>query len=123
MLTRRQFVEALGAAAALGTQSTTSLAAVAQPPQSPPGPPSTITTPPRDFGPNAPPTTYFTDPDVVTVDPLFNNYIIRNSAISRLWTGALWAEGPAWSGQGQFLVWSDIPNNRQLRWIADDNRV
>jgi gluconolactonase len=125
MLTRRQFVETLGAAA-LATQSTkaaTPLAASAQAPQTPPGPPSTITTPPRDFGPNAPPTTYFTDPDVVTVDPLFNNYIIRNSAISRLWTGALWAEGPAWSGQGQFLVWSDIPNNRQLRWIADDSRV
>ena len=35
----------------------------------------------------------------------------------------LWSEGPAWSGQGRYLVWSDIPNNRQLRWIEDDERV
>jgi gluconolactonase len=41
----------------------------------------------------------------------------------RLWTGALWAEGPAWCGQGRYLVWSDIPSNRQLRWLEDDNRV
>jgi gluconolactonase len=87
------------------------------------GPPSTVTNPPRDFGPNAPPTTYFTDPDVVTVDPLFNGYIQPNSAITRLWTGALWAEGPAWSAQGRYLVWSDIPNDRQMRWLEDDGRV
>jgi len=55
--------------------------------------------------------------DVVTVDPLFSNLIQPNSAITRLWTGALWAEGPAWCAQGQYLVWSDIPNNRQLRFL------
>ena len=42
---------------------------------------------------------------------------------TRLWTGALWSEGPAWSAQGRYLVWSDIPNNRQLRWIEDDGHV
>ncbi len=42
----------------------------AQQPQPPAAPPSTVTTPPRDFGPNAPPTTYFTDPDIVIVDPV-----------------------------------------------------
>src|SRR5437762_1952481 len=91
--------------------------------QQPPGPPSTVTNPPRDFGPNAPPTTYFTDPDIVTVDPIFGNLIQRNSAITRLWTGGLWCEGPAWSAQGRYLVWSDIPNDRQLRWLEDDQRV
>jgi gluconolactonase len=70
MLTRRRFVEALGAA---GAAAGLSGLAAAQTPQAPPGPPSTVTTPPRDFGPNAPPTTYFTDPDIVTVDPLFNS--------------------------------------------------
>jgi gluconolactonase len=35
----------------------------------------------------------------------------------------LWSEGPAWSSQGRYLVWSDIPNNRQLRWLEDDGRV
>jgi len=86
-------------------------------------PPSTVTNPPRDFGPNAPPTTYFTDPDIVVVDPRFGGYLQPNAAIKRLWTGALWAEGPAWSGQGRYLVWSDIPSNRQLRWMEDDERV
>jgi gluconolactonase len=87
------------------------------------GPPSTVTNPPRDFGPNAPPTTYFTDPDILAVDPQFNNYIQVNSSIKRLYTGTLWAEGPAWSGLGRYLVWSDIPNNVQLRWLEDDGRV
>ena len=86
-------------------------------------PPSTITTPPRDFGPNGAPTTYFTDPDVISVDPLFDQYAQPNSAIARLWTGALWSEGPAWNAEGRYLVWSDIPNNRQLRWLEDNGRV
>jgi gluconolactonase len=93
------------------------------PPGGPAGPPSTVTSPPRDFGPSGAPTTYFSDPDILTVDPLFNQYVQPNSAITRLWTGALWSEGPAWSGQGRYLVWSDIPNNRQLRWLEDNGRV
>ena len=85
-------------------------------------PPSTVSTPPRDFGADAPPVTY-PDPDLVTVDPAFNGLRIGNTPIQRLWTGALWSEGPAWSSQGRYLVWSDIPNNRQLRWLEDDGRV
>ena len=88
-----------------------------------PVPPSTVTNPPRDFRPNAAPTTYFTDPDVLAVDPAFGAYIVPNSAIRRLWTGALWAEGPAWNAVGRFLIWSDIPNNRQLRWLEEDGHV
>ena len=86
-------------------------------------PPSVISTPPRDFGPNAPPNVYFTDPDVLTVDPSFNGLRQPNAPIQRLWTGALWSEGPAWSSQGRYLLWSDIPNNRQMRWLEDDGRV
>ncbi|MDX1982589.1 MAG: hypothetical protein SFV51_20110 [Bryobacteraceae bacterium] len=45
----------------------------------------------------------------------------------RDWTGQQpgnqWAEGPAWNGVGRYLVWSDIPNNIQSRWIEDDARV
>jgi gluconolactonase len=37
--------------------------------------------------------------------------------------GTLWAEGPAWNGVGRYLVWSDIPNNVQMRWIEEDSRV
>jgi gluconolactonase len=85
--------------------------------------PSVVTTPPRDFGPNAAPNVYVWDPDIVVVDPLFTDYVQGNTPIQRLWTGSLWAEGPAWSGQGRYLVWSDIPNNRQLRWLEDNGAV
>jgi gluconolactonase len=90
--------------------------------QPPVEPPSTVSSPPRDFSPGAPPVTY-PDPDLVTVDPAFNALRIGNTPILRLWTGALWSEGPAWSSQGRYLVWSDIPNDRQLRWLEDDGRV
>src|SRR2546430_2084344 len=87
------------------------------------GPPTTITQPPRDFSPHGAPTTYFTDPDVLTIEAAFDGLRQPNAPIQRLWTGALWSEGPAWNAQGRYLVWSDIPNNRQLRWIEDDGRV
>ena len=89
----------------------------------PAAPPSTITTPPRDFSRMGAPTTYFTDPDVLTVDPAFNGLRQPNAAIQRIWTGGLWVEGPAWNAQGRYLLWSDIPNNRQLRWLEEDGHV
>jgi len=123
-LSRRTLVGAAGVTAA--TLAAGKAFAQATPP--PVGPPSTITQPPRDFSRHgAPttgaPTTYFTDPDVLSVDPSFDAIAQPNSAIQRLWTGALWSEGPAWNAQGRYLVWSDIPNNRQLRWLEDDGRV
>src|SRR5215510_11608023 len=119
-ISRRRALQTIGAAAGVALVSRDGLAQVEQKPAIPP---STITNPPRDFGPNAPPTTYFTDPDILTVDPAFGGLIQVNSSIKRLWTGTLWAEGPAWNAQGRYLVWSDIPNNRQLRWLEDDGRV
>src|SRR5579871_1616941 len=86
-------------------------------------PASVITTPPRDFSSHGAPTVYGRDPDIITVDPAFDGLTQGNAAIERLWTGARWSEGPAWSAQGRYLVWSDIPNNRQLRWLEDDGRV
>jgi len=89
----------------------------------PAGPPSTITNPPRDFSRRGAPTTYFWDPDILTIDPAFGGLAQPNASIERLWTGGLWCEGPAWNAQGQYLVWSDIPRNRQMRWLEDDGRV
>jgi gluconolactonase len=74
----------------------------------------------RDYGPGAPPV-HYPDPDVVVLDPRFKNQ--GNSAIQRLWTGGLWLEGPAWNGQGRFLLWSDIPNNIQYRRLEEDGHV
>ncbi|MCS7159368.1 MAG: hypothetical protein RMJ19_02750, partial [Gemmatales bacterium] len=76
----------------------------------------------RDYGPNAPPVRY-PDPDVVVLDKRFAKYKIGNTPIQRLHTGTLWAEGPAWNGVGKYLVWSDIPNDRQLRWLEEDGHV
>jgi gluconolactonase len=87
------------------------------------GPPTVVSTPPRDFGPNGAPTTYFSDPDLVFADPAFGALTQGNTTIQRLWTGALWVEGPAWNAQGRYLLWSDIPNNRQYRWLEDDGHV
>lgn len=76
----------------------------------------------RDYGPNALPVRY-PDPDVVVLDKRFAKYKIGNTPIRRLYTGMLWAEGPAWNGVGQYLVWSDIPNDRQMRWLEEDGHV
>jgi gluconolactonase len=76
---------------------------------------------PRDWT-NVQPIQY-PDPDVVALDPKFRRYMIGNTSIKRLFVGTSWAEGPAWSGAGRFLLWSDIPANTQLRWIEDDSRV
>jgi gluconolactonase len=122
VISRRTFMGAVGTVASTAALAPVVARAQAPPAGKPAEPASTITSPPRDFSPSAPPMT-FVDPDVITVDPLFNRYRQGNTPIKRLWTGALWSEGPAWSGQGRYLVWSDIPNNRQLRWLEDDGSV
>src|SRR5579862_7449425 len=61
----------------------------------------------------------YPDPDIIVLDPRFAKYKVGNTPIMRLWTGALWAEGCAWHAGGRYLVWSDIPNNRQMRWLDD----
>ena len=120
-ITRRKLI---GAGVTLGAGAlTTGIVRAQSPASGPVAPPSTITQPPRDFSERGAPTTYFTDPDVLTIEPAFNGLRQPNAPIQRLWTGALWAEGPAWNSVGRYLVWSDIPNNRQLRWIEDDGRV
>ena len=76
----------------------------------------------RDYGPQAEPSRY-PDPDVIALEDAFKKYIQGNSPIRRLHTGCLWAEGPAWNGSGNYLVWSDIPNNAQLRYLPEDGHV
>jgi gluconolactonase len=84
-------------------------------------PPSTITQPPRDWTPGNP--SIYPDPDVIVIDPAFRTLVPGNHGIRRLWTGAHWAEGPAWSNQGQYLVFSDVTGNVQYRYIWEDGRV
>ena len=57
------------------------------------------------------------------LDERFNSCFVGHVAIERLWTGARWLEGPAWFGAGRYLLFSDIPNNRLMRFDETDGSV
>ena len=57
------------------------------------------------------------------VDARFRKLVFGNVHVEKLWTGCRWAEGPAWFAAGRYLVWSDIPNDRMLRWDETDGSV
>jgi gluconolactonase len=101
--------------AALGAGAATAAAAQST------APPISPTPTTRDWSGQQP--VQYPDPDIIALDNRFRRYMIGNTVIRRLHTGTFWAEGPAWSGVGRYLVWSDIPNNVQMRWIEDDGRV
>ena len=65
----------------------------------------------------------YPDPDIIALDKRFEKLKLGSTPIQRLHTGTLWAEGPAWNGVGRYLLWSDIPNNLQLRWLEEDGHV
>lgn len=58
-----------------------------------------------------------------SVDKSFEACLIGHARVERLWTGARWCEGPAWFAAGRYLMWSDIPNNRMMRWDETDGSV
>lgn len=53
----------------------------------------------------------------------FSECFVGHARVERLWTGSRWAEGPAWFAAGRYLIWSDIPNNRMLKWDETNNVV
>lgn len=57
------------------------------------------------------------------LDERFRALAFGNVHLERLYTGCRWAEGPAWFAAGRYLVWSDIPNDRMLRWDETDGSV
>lgn len=65
----------------------------------------------------------YPDPDIVVLDERFQSCIVGNTPLQRLFTGALWGEGPVWNAVGRYLLWSDTPGNVQRRWLEDDARV
>jgi gluconolactonase len=65
-----------------------------------------------DFTPNA----RYPDPSVQLLDPAFAHLRLFSASVERLATGFRWAEGPVWFGDGRFLLLSDIPNDRIVRW-------
>ena len=68
------------------------------------------------------PSARYPDPAISILDPAFARYRLVSSAIERLATGLRWAEGPVWFGDGRYLLFSDIPNNRIIRWDETDGR-
>src|SRR3712207_9309800 len=64
----------------------------------------------------------FRDPGVV-LDPRFKTLIKRDARLEKLWEGCRWAEGPAYFPAGRYLVWSDIPNDRMLRFDECSGQV
>ena len=69
------------------------------------------------------PSARYPDPSVVVIDESFNRYRLPLAKVERLATGGRWAEGPVWFGDARCLVWSDIPNNRMLRWDEESGAV
>ena len=65
----------------------------------------------------------YPDPAVEVIDGRFGRYIRGNAALERLWTGGRWTEGPVWFGDLRSLIWSDIPNDRMLRWCEETGDV
>jgi gluconolactonase len=76
---------------------------------------------PPDRWPDAP--YRYPDPSVRALDPRFDRLVVGNAAVERVATGCRWAEGPVWFGDHGCLVWSDIPNNRMLRWDEETGAV
>ena len=62
------------------------------------------------------PSVRYPDPSVISLDPRFDALRLPLAGVERLATGCRWCEGPVWFGDGRYLLWSDIPNNRIMRW-------
>ena len=69
------------------------------------------------------PSPRYPDPAIRILDPSFTKYRVNSAKVERLGTGYRWSEGPVWFGDGRYLLWSDIPNDRILRWEEETGAV
>src|SRR6185312_1725830 len=65
----------------------------------------------------------YPDAAVQVLDPAFNKYRLALASVEQLYTYCRWSEGPVWFGDARCLLWSDIPNNRILRWDEESGAV
>ncbi len=129
-LTRRGVIA--GGAAVAPTLASTLALAQGGPPGAAPrvpspnavlGQPATVVSnPPRIWGEGAPPN-IFPDPDILVIDPAFGRLRLGQAVIKRVATGYQWAEGPAWSAEGQYVVFSDVKGDVQYRYIWETGQV
>jgi gluconolactonase len=69
------------------------------------------------------PSTRYPDPSVQVLDPSFNALRLPLASVERLYTGCRWSEGPVYFGDGRYVLWSDIPNDRILKWDEETGAV
>ena len=69
------------------------------------------------------PSTRYPDPAVQVLDASFNQYRLPLASVERLYTGCRWSEGPVYVADGRYLLWSDIPNDRILKWEEETGVV
>ena len=69
------------------------------------------------------PSPRYPDPAIKILDPSFAKYRLTLAKVERLGTGLRWCEGPVWFGDGRYLLWSDIPNNRIMKWEEETGAV
>ena len=69
------------------------------------------------------PSTRYPDPAVQVLDASFNQYRLPLASVERLYTGCRWSEGPVYVADGRYLLWSDIPNDRILKWEEETGAV
>jgi gluconolactonase len=69
------------------------------------------------------PSERYPDPAVQVLDPSFNQYRLPLASVERLYTGCRWSEGPVYVADGRYLLWSDIPNDRILKWEEETGAV
>jgi gluconolactonase len=65
----------------------------------------------------------YPDPLIKIIDPSFLKYRVNLAKVERLGSGFRWCEGPVWFGDGRYLLWSDIPNNRILKWEEETGAI
>src|SRR5262245_8687985 len=69
------------------------------------------------------PSERYPDPAIQSLDPSFNKYRIANAGVERIAAGCKFNEGAVWFGDARCLLWSDIPNNRIMRWDEETGRI
>ncbi len=69
------------------------------------------------------PSPRYPDPSIKVLDPSFARYRLALAKVERIASGMRWCEGPVWFGDGRYLLWSDIPNNRIMRWDEETGAV
>jgi gluconolactonase len=69
------------------------------------------------------PSQRYPDPSIQVLEPAFNALRLPLASVEQLATGCRWSEGPVWFGDGRYLLWSDIPNDRILKWEEETGTV